>query len=292
MTIQQLKNHFTEQLQEEYPLSEVNSFFNLLAREYLKMNRLQVALNPTKILKEQQQKMFENALYRLQRHEPIQYIIGETNFFGLDFHVNPNVLIPRPETEELVAWILKDLQNEENIFSGKILDIGTGSGCIAISLAKNLSEAQLFAVDISKNALKTAQQNAIENKVQIEWMELDILKTKNLPQKFDIIVSNPPYVRQLEKSEMQRNVLENEPATALYVEDNDPLVFYKKIAELAKKHLVKNGVVYLECNQYLAKETATVFEENGFKIHLEKDIFGNDRMLKGILSNDPTTNNP
>lgn len=292
MTIQQLKNHFTEQLQEEYPLSEVNSFFNLLAREYLKMNRLQVALNPTKILKEQQQKMFENALYRLQRHEPIQYIIGETNFFGLDFHVNPNVLIPRPETEELVAWILKDLQDEENIFSGKIIDIGTGSGCIAISLAKNLSEAQLFAVDISKNALKTAQQNAIENKVQIEWMELDILKTKNLPQKFDIIVSNPPYVRQLEKSEMQRNVLENEPATALYVEDEDPLVFYKKIAELAKKHLVKNGVVYLECNQYLAKETATVFEENGFKIHLEKDIFGNDRMLKGILSNDPTTNNP
>lgn len=165
----------------------------------------------------------------------------------------------------------------------KILDIGTGSGCIAISLAKNLSRSAVFALDISVGALETAKRNAERNLANVEFLRSDVLEMEKLPRDFDVIVSNPPYVRQIEKTRMARNVLENEPELALYVKDGDPLVFYKKIAELAKARLTENGAVYVECNQYLAEGTEQIFMDNGFKTQVRKDIFGNDRMLKGVL---------
>lgn len=284
MNQEQLKTQFVGQLKAEYPEQEISSFFYLLTEAYMQMDRLQIALHPKVSLSHLQVEQFEKAIQRLEKHEPIQYIIGKTSFFGLDFNVNPNVLIPRPETEELVAWVLEE-KNNEGSSPCEVLDIGTGSGCIAISLAKNFSNARVSALDFSKLALEIVAKNARENKVNLEIIQADILKTKSLSRNFDVIVSNPPYVRHLEKAEMQRNVLENEPASALYVDDNDALIFYLKIAELAKVHLKNKGAVYVECNQYLAKETESLFWEKGYETELRKDIFGNYRMLKATLIN-------
>lgn len=282
MLLLQFKKHFIESLGGEYPEGEVNSFFNLLTEKFLGMSRLEVALHPGRELSKDELLRFENALNRLQKHEPIQYITGETEFFGLTFKVNSDVLIPRPETEELVEWVLVDLKERtsENI---KVLDIGTGSGCIAISLAKNLPNAQVTAMDISEAALRTARSNALLNEVEVQFVQQDILATEALAAEYDIIVSNPPYVRELEKRDMQRNVLENEPAGALYVKDENPLMFYQKITALAKDFLVPNGLLYFEINRYLAAETEALLTKNYFSSTLKKDIFGNDRMLKGEL---------
>ena len=227
----------------------------------------------------------------LHNEKPIQYIIGETEFYRLPFYVNQHVLIPRPETEELVEWIISlpnSSQKEKNL---NILDIGTGSGCIAISLAKNLPNASVFAIDISKKALQVAKQNAVLNEVTVEFIEYDILSSniiqtpsirgKNLNLKFDIIVSNPPYVRQLERQEIKNNVLNYEPHIALFVENDNPLLFYNHIIDFAKENLTKNGKLYVEINQYLGQETVTLLKEKGFtNIELKKDLFGNDRMVR------------
>lgn len=281
MLLSQLKIKFLNLLKDEYPVQEVNSFFNLLTESYLGMNRLDFALNPGKELSSAETEEFESAIYRLSQHEPIQYILGETEFFGLKFKVDKNVLIPRPETEELVQWILDDIRESKTSSKLKILDIGTGSGCIAISLAKNLQNAEIFALDISEKALKTARENAGLNKVIVSFIQADILNLEAFTGKFDIIVSNPPYVREMEKAEMHRNVLENEPDLALYVKDTDPLIFYRKIAKLAKEGLQKEGSLYFEINQYLANETEEILKHSGFKTGLKKDIFGNYRMLRG-----------
>jgi release factor glutamine methyltransferase len=207
--------------------------------------------------------------------------------------VNENTLIPRPETEELVEWIVSESRKSE-VESMKILDIGTGSGCIAISLAKNLPNAEVFAVDVSEKALSVAQKNADINKVEVNFVNADILKINDLaelttsnfqlPNYFDIIVSNPPYVRNLEKAEIKPNVLEFEPHLALFVEDTDALLFYRKIAELASKNLKENGKLFFEINQYLGKETVELLEDLGFNsIELKKDIYGNDRMIRSAL---------
>jgi release factor glutamine methyltransferase len=198
----------------------------------------------------------------------------------LDFEVNENVLIPRPETEELVDWILSNNRIIETSNPLKILDIGTGSGCIAISLAKNLPNAQVYAIDVSEQALATAEKNAKRNNVNVIFIQKDILATEDLGQQFDIIVSNPPYVRNLEKEEIKKNVLNNEPHLALFVQDNDALIFYTKIANLAQKNLSDNGQLYFEINQYLGKEMIALLQNLNFKnIELRKDIYGNDRMI-------------
>ncbi|MFO8147791.1 MAG: peptide chain release factor N(5)-glutamine methyltransferase [Gillisia sp.] len=281
MLVSQIKIKFIDRLEKEYPSGEIQSFFNLLTEAYLKMSRLDLALDHGIKLSPSEEKKFEDALLRLLKHEPIQYIIGETEFFDLKFKVDKNVLIPRPETEELVDWILKDLKS-----SGKkelsILDIGTGSGCIAISLAKKLPNARVSAIDISESALEIARSNAKMNDVEIDFILQDILKSAELPEKYDLIVSNPPYVREFEKKEMHRNVLENEPEMALYVKDLEPLIFYQKITKLAETGLKQGGSLYFEINQYLGEETAEVLNSSGFKSFSGKDIFGNDRMLKGI----------
>lgn len=279
MEVLHLKDEFLIALKEEYPQQEINSFFNLLSTAFLGVTRLEIALNPTLKVENEMLIKFEEAQNRLLRHEPIQYILGETEFFGFNFKVDENVLIPRPETEELVQWILDDLSEKENSHYN-ILDIGTGSGCIPISLARNLKNANISAIDVSEKALEIAENNAKRNNVQVDFILKDILETSSLENKFDVIVSNPPYVREQEKKEMHRNVLENEPHLALYVKDEDPLIFYRKIGSLAKLALRQSGSLYFEINQYLAKETSTILQELGFKTEIRKDIFGNDRMLK------------
>lgn len=282
MKISAFKTQFSQQLRQEYPAQEIQSFFFLLTEAFLGKSRLEIALDPNISLSPADMELLENAMHRLKKHEPIQYITGKTEFFGLKFRVNSNVLIPRPETEELVQWILNDLDN-----SGKeelrILDIGTGSGCIAISLAKNLAKAKVAAIDISQKALETAKVNAGLNNAEVEFIECDILKAESLPGKYDIIVSNPPYVQEKEKKQMQRNVLEHEPDAALYVNDENPLVFYRKITKLAREGLNEKGKLYFEVNQYLGEETELLLKQSGFKTDLGKDIFGNYRMLRGEI---------
>ncbi|MDN3596616.1 peptide chain release factor N(5)-glutamine methyltransferase [Zunongwangia endophytica] len=279
MTITQLKKQFLEHLEEKYPMEEVLSFFHLLAEHYLKLSRLQMALEPNKVLNDAEIGQFKDALEKLKVFEPIQYIIGETEFFSLNFKVAPGVLIPRPETEELVQWILDEisLQQKQDL---QILDIGTGSGCIPISLKKHLPKAQISAIDISEEALKIAKINAEKNEVSVEFIQQNILSAEKLPLQFDLIVSNPPYVRELEKAEMHQNVLRYEPETALYVKDENPLLFYKKITKLAQEGLAKNGLLFFEINQYLGVETEMMVTDHGFETALRKDMFGNFRMLK------------
>tara|TARA_R110001583_G_scaffold145635_2_gene297625 strand:- start:61035 stop:61898 length:864 start_codon:yes stop_codon:yes gene_type:complete len=278
MNIQKFKKQFFSELANIYPTTEIQSFFNILIEYKLNLGRIDVALQPDLNISEADLSFLQKAKNDLKNHIPIQYIIGETEFYGLKFFVNEHVLIPRPETEELVDWIVKDYKDKKNI---KILDIGTGSGCIAISLAKNLPNAAIFALDISSEALKTAKQNAKTNNVKIHFIETDILNTTTLSTTFDVIVSNPPYVRELEKEQMQQNVLDHEPNLALFVKDNNPLLFYNKISDLAKTHLLKNGNLYFEINQYLGNETVALLKLKGFKnIELKKDIYEVDRMVK------------
>jgi release factor glutamine methyltransferase len=278
MKITAFKNHFFDSLSGEYPAEEIGSFFNILTSEFLGLSRLDLALDPHRELDPEDEEKLRAAFERLKQHEPVQYITGKTEFFGLPFIVNENVLIPRPETEELVQWIIEETSSEEI----RILDIGTGSGCIAISLAKNLPNAKVSALDLSEEALKVARENAGINNVQIEFLQEDILAADSLPEKYDIIVSNPPYVRELEKQEMHGNVLKYEPALALFVKDEDPLLFYRQIAALAKENLAPGGKLYFEINQYLGKETVALLQEKNFQSTLKKDIFGAERMLKGV----------
>ena len=281
MQIQQFKTTFFNKLKEQYPVTEIQSFFNLLVEYKLNLSRIEVALRPDFEISKTDLEFLQKALIHLKKQIPIQYIIGETEFYGLPFKVNKNVLIPRPETEELVTFILENSKLQTPNSKLTILDIGTGSGCIPISLAKNLPNATIYALDISSEALKTAKINAELNNVSIQFIETDILNISELPLKFDIIISNPPYVRELEKEQMQNNVLEHEPHLALFVKDNNPLLFYDKIADFAKNHLTKNGKLYFEINQYLGKETVDLLKSKEFKnIVLKKDMFGVDRMIK------------
>lgn len=284
MNTQELKSNFKKSLSGIYPSEEIQSFFNILSTKYLQLSRIEIALNPEREVSEETIRNFESALLRLKNHEPIQYILGETEFYGLPFKVNEHTLIPRPETEELVEWILKETSPLKG-GGGMFLDIGTGSGCIAISLAKNFINADVSALDISEEALKISRANAVMNKVEVNFFQADILKTKTLPKQYDFIVSNPPYVRELEKKRMQRNVLNFEPATALYVKDEDPLLFYRTISRLAKNHLKNGGKLFFEINEYLSEELIKLLKIEGFKnIEVKKDIFRKDRMLKCSLN--------
>ncbi|AXT21273.1 peptide chain release factor N(5)-glutamine methyltransferase [Flavobacteriaceae bacterium AU392] len=282
MILKQLRTHILSSLSKNYSQEEANSFFYMLTKHYLKLNKIDVPLNFDKIIIEKEQFQFSQAVDRLLVNEPIQYIIGETEFYGLPFKVNLNTLIPRPETEELVDWIVSDLKN--NTSEKKILDIGTGSGCIIIALAKTIHNGKFAGVDVSAEALKIAQTNADINKAEVEFIEVNILKqTGNLNGNFDIIVSNPPYVRDLEKTKMLPNVLDNEPHLALFVPDNDPLLFYRKISQFAKKSLNLGGSLYFEINEYLGGEMIQLLENEGFlNIELKQDFFGKDRMIKAM----------
>lgn len=279
MLIKKYRHHFIEQLTPIYDAVEAESFFYILLLHQHQLGRVDLALQPNIELTPAELKIWQDWLEKLKQEIPIQYIIGKTTFFGLDFEVNTHVLIPRQETEELVDWIISYWKATST--SIQLLDIGTGSGCIAISLAKHLPLSQVSAIDISEKALEVARRNAIYNKVEIVFLQQNILQVEDLNQDLDFIVSNPPYVRHLEKAEIRKNVLEHEPHLALFVADDDALVFYKKIAILAKKNLKTSGKLYFEINQYLGKETTDLLQSLGFKnIELRKDIYGNDRMIR------------
>jgi release factor glutamine methyltransferase len=286
MKIRDYRTYFIQELTPVYDADEAESFFYLLLENQKQLKRIDLALAPELIFSDAELLGWNAQLEQLKAEIPIQYIIGSTSFYGMDFNVNANVLIPRPETEELVEWIIKENPTTENANGLKILDIGTGSGCIAIALAKNLPKAQVFALDVSEKALAVAEKNAIQNNVDVTFLQQNILETADLIQSFDIIVSNPPYVRNLEKQEIKKNVLEHEPHLALFVADDDALVFYKKIALLAIKNGTANGQLFFEINQYLGPETVALLEKLDFKnIQLRKDIYGNDRMIRADVPN-------
>lgn len=282
MLFKTYKPIFLEALSFLYDEKEIESFFYIVLEQFHDKKRIDLALHPEMEMTATDVNKWESVVADLKTHKPIQYILGATEFYGLQFLVNEHTLIPRPETEELVDLIIKEeakAKIQKPIV--RILDIGTGSGCIAISLAKHISNAEVFAIDVSEKALVTAKLNAEINKVNIAFIQKNILNTEDLEQQFDIIVSNPPYVRMLEKAEINKNVLDYEPHLALFVDDNDALLFYRKIAELAKINLSENGNLYFEINQYLGKETVALLEDLGFRnVALHKDIYNNDRMIK------------
>jgi release factor glutamine methyltransferase len=288
MQLKQYKDHFFDSLQNIQEEHEIESFFFILTEYLHQLKRVDVALHPNFELSEYDVEKWNTILAQLQQEKPIQYITGEAWFYGMKFQVNENTLIPRPETEELVDWILNSpiTQYPSPI---TILDIGTGTGCIPIALKANVPQANVSAIDVSEKALELAKRNAMLNKVEINFIQANILEVEDLSKipnsklqtNFDIIVSNPPYVRNLEKQEIKKNVLDYEPHLALFVEDTDALLFYRKIAQLALKNLSPNGLLFFEINQYLGKETVELLENLGFKnIELKKDMFGNDRMVK------------
>ena len=281
MLLKQYKNHFFEALNSVHDANEIESFFFILIEYLHNLKRIDLALNPDFEISDEEVLKWEAIISDLKTEKPIQYSIGETWFYDSKFYVNEHTLIPRPETEELVDWIIKTHKSKDKIDKLAVLDIGTGTGCIPISLKKNIPQAEVFAIDVSEEALKIAHKNAETNQVQINFILQNILETKDLYQNFDVIVSNPPYVRNLEKQEIKKNVLEFEPHLALFVEDTDALLFYRKIAQLALKNLTANGLLFFEINQYLGKETVELLETLGFKnVELKKDIYGNDRMIK------------
>ena len=290
MLLKQYKSHFFDALKNSQDEQEIESFFFILTEYLHNLKRIDVALNPNFELSDEEVEKWNAILAQLQQDKPIQYITGEAWFYGLKFEVNENTLIPRPETGELVEWIIESWKLEagsrksENQKRINILDIGTGTGCIPIALKANLPQANVSAIDVSENALEVAKRNAELNKVEINFIQANILEVEDLsqlPSSYNIIVSNPPYVRNLEKQEIKKNVLDYEPHLALFVEDTDALLFYRKIAQLAIKNLSPNGLLFFEINQYLGKETFELLENLGFKnIELKKDIYGNDRMVK------------
>ena len=290
MNIKKFRDYFNKTLKKLYPTSEIDTFLFLLLEEYLNFKRIDIVLKSNFEISPEDLILLRSSTKLLEQEIPIQYILGKTEFYGFPFILNEHVLIPRPETEELITSILENVLKTKSFHTNanekqlKILDIGTGSGCIPISLKKSLPFAEITAIDVSNEALIIAKKNAVLNKVDINLTQQDILNITSLNQLYDVIVSNPPYVRESEKKEIKNNVLKNEPHLALFVEDNNPLIFYSKIAELAKNHLTKNGTLFFEINQYLGKETVELIKLKEFnKIQLKKDIFGHDRIIIASL---------
>lgn len=281
MLLKQYKTHFFDSLKNIQDEQEIESFFFIITEYLHNLKRVDVALNPNFELSEDEVQKWNAILADLQQEKPIQYITGEAWFYGLKFEVNEKTLIPRPETEELVEWIIESQKLKVQSQKLEILDIGTGSGCIPISLKANLPQVNVSAIDVSEKALEMSKRNAELNNVEVNFIQNNILEVGDLNQHFDIIVSNPPYVRNLEKEEIKKNVLDYEPHLALFVEDIDALLFYRKISQLALKNLSPNGLLFFEINQYLGKETVELLQNLGFKnIELRKDMFGNDRMIR------------
>lgn len=277
---------FKQGLDNLYDAQETEAITLTVLTELLNTSKATIKAFPEKELTITQQEEINNILTQLKTGEPLQYALGYTEFYGLKFMVNPATLIPRPETEELVEWALASVSSLElAVGSLSILDIGTGTGCIAISLKKNLPNAQVSAIDISTDALNTAKENAVINEVDVNFVQADILNFKSEIEdpKFEIIVSNPPYVTLEDKKRMHTNVTNFEPHTALFVPEDDPLIFYKAIADFALDNLTKNGLLFFEINESLGKETVELLEKKGFNdVELRQDMSGRDRMIRAI----------
>lgn len=271
-------NYIRDELKGIYSLSEAKHLAHIVLHEVTGLSAANIAICKDTELSQIDRQKVKDIVARLKNFEPYQYIFGHIDFFGLSFHVNSAVLIPRPETEELVEWMLSEIVPSSQT---QILDIGTGSGCIAITLAKNLPSISILACDISPEALVTAKKNAATNNVQVHFFEADILQKKILPKKVDIIVSNPPYITESEKAEMERNVLDFEPHKALFVPDDDAVLFYQHIIEFATTNLIKGGMIFFEINRSKSNEIKELLTKNSFcDIEIRKDISGNPRMIR------------
>lgn len=281
-SIKSIQIHFKDELKQLYPEREIESISYILLESLLNYSKIELQLKKDEKIKQNSLVQILSALEKLKKSVPIQYIIGETEFYDLKFKVNEHTLIPRQETEELVHMII----HENKFGSPRILDIGAGTGCIPITLAHFIKGAQVSSVDISQAAIEVAKANAKMNRVEVDFQICNILKWEEYPwaKGLDIVVSNPPYVRESEKAIMNDNVLSYEPHTALFVDDTDPLIFYRRIAEFAKKHLKVGGKLYFEINEALGQDMIRLLSDLGFSsIRLLKDLNGKDRMTYAEL---------
>ncbi len=297
-TIKSIFADYRQKLTKLYDAKESEAITLLVISEICDLSKAKIKAFPEKEISQQQAEKLKHTLEQLQSGKPIQYILGKTEFYGLPFYVNPSVLIPRPETEELVEWVISSVGSSEwavvngEIGLGNVIDVGTGSGCIAISLKKNLPGFNVAAIDISEAALQIAKENALLNEVNVEFMEADILNLSeqlllisNLQSPISIIISNPPYVTLHDKTKMHTNVTDFEPHSALFVPEDDPLIFYKAIADFAIKNLTPNGLLFFEINESYGADVVELLADKGFKnIELRKDMSGRDRMVRGAIS--------
>ncbi len=285
--MQQFLKDLQTSLKGEYSESEIHVLGMLILEKLTGFSRIWLLIHKELKLNDEQNIIASQYLERLKNHEPIQYILGETEFYGLKFKVNPSVLIPRPETEELVEWVKPPHPPKGGFLSGTptLLDVGTGSGCIAVALKKKFPSANVSAMDISPEALALAKENAALNEVNIEFIQDDILHPAATGRKWDVIVSNPPYIPASEQRYLHKNVTDFEPHLALFVQDNDPLIFYRKIAEFALSHLSAGGRLYVEIHQSLGQQCCQLLGSMGFQsVELRKDLSGNDRMISSFAS--------
>ncbi len=313
MTILEAEELFRDELYQIYDEAEARSLSYYVTEYVSGFSRAILSANKSKVLSETEEASVLLILNELKTGNPVQYVLGETEFYGLRFKVNPSVLIPRPETEELVDWVLREVKGKrikvESVRSGvsrvkpelgaepyeesreafRILDIGTGSGCIPIALKKHLPQGEVFGLDISEEALETAMGNAVLNRVEVKFVQGDIFEDVSYElsaissSPFNLIISNPPYITQKEKVQMHQNVLAYEPDIALFVPDEDPLVFYKAIADFAIKHLLTTGALFFEINEAYGDEITTMLTGKGFAVvELRKDMQGKNRMVKAI----------
>lgn len=284
MTIKEANQHITDQLSTIYDRSEAANISDWLIEYLTGSKRTDRLAQKEKLLTAEQELQMDQYMERLLQHEPIQYVLNEAWFCGLKFYVDKNVLIPRPETEELVEWVISDCKFPIDTLA--ILDIGAGSGCIPIALKKRLSKAEVWSCDVSHEALNVANKNATALGINVKFVQLDFLnkaQTEMLPC-FDIIVSNPPYIPFGNKVTMHRNVADHEPGIALFVPDDDALIFFKSIAEFGKTQLLKKGIVYAEIHEGFGKETAAIFQSHGYEVVLKKDMQGKERMIKAWIN--------
>ena len=279
MTYSEGRNIFREKLKSLFESNEIDFYFKTVLQSIFNIEQTALALSPTKLFNENQKRELEKVLKQLLQEQPLQYIIGKAYFRSLTLTVNSSVLIPRPETEELVNWVLEDHQNLEE--KQTLIDFGTGSGCIAIALAKEQPSFEVTAIDFYSSVLNLAKQNAIKNKTSVSFLQHDILQLNTLKLNVDIIVSNPPYIPPSEQREMKPNVLNYEPHLALFVPENDPLIFYRSILEYGLLYLVSDGLIYFEINpRFLSEMKSLILSFKVYSILERKDIFGKLRMLR------------
>ncbi|MBI3509620.1 MAG: peptide chain release factor N(5)-glutamine methyltransferase [Bacteroidetes bacterium] len=278
--ITDIAQYFRNELSSSYPKEEIEKFIEYCLADFSHISKTDLLLEPGRTVSESDLLKFHFAVKDLKRGRPVQYILGKAFFYGMEFSVNSEVLIPRPETEELVKLVIDDSKDHKESFS--IVDVGTGSGCIAVALKKNLPRCHVYALDISEPALSVAKQNAEKNNCEVHFLHADILDKSNWTKipPCSVIVSNPPYVKRSEMNSMHKNVLEHEPHSALFVNDDDPLLFYSSIADFGKIKLKPGGKIFVEINEQLGLETAILFQKAGYEnVQLKKDLHGKDRMI-------------
>ena len=283
MTIKELYRNFLLRLQGIYELSEAITITDWAFEKIASLKRSDILKKPTQQLNPSTTRSLNDALDQLLEHKPIQYVLGEAWFYNMKLNVNEQVLIPRPETEELVEWII--LNRKSQLTDPSILDIGTGSGCIAIALKKNLVASKITAIDQSEKALEVAKGNALLHNTTINFLQLDFLDESQWDQLalFDVIISNPPYIPMKGKTAMAKNVVNFEPHTALFVPDENPFIFYEKIAAFGKIHLQLNGRIFVEINEHFAKEVFTIFKKYFTEVQIKKDLSGKERMVMAAV---------